>query len=128
MKTYLLTKSEPNEAVVHVKYCDSFWQKFRGLMFTRELSPDEGIIMVEDAENKLNTTIHMFFMFFDITVLWLDQDLVIVDKVLAKKWRPYYAPKAPAQYVVELHASRFEDFAVGEKLALSAEDVTPHFK
>jgi len=118
---HTLTKFDLSEPLVHVKYCDTFWRKFLGLMFSRELQPDQGIILADNAESKLNASIHMFFMNYDIAVLWLDKDLVIVDKTLAKRWRPYYAPKLPAQYVVELHASRISDFSVGDKLVLSDE-------
>lgn len=119
MKTVQLSKIDKTEQIIHVKYCDTFWLKFMGLMFSKDLQPEVGLIIVENTESRLNTSIHMFFMNYDITVLWLDKDLVIVDKALAKKWKPYYASKKPAQYVVELHASRFSDFAEGEKLYIS---------
>ena len=116
---HTLSKLDSSETLVHVKYCNTFGRKFLGLMFSKELQPDAGIILVDSAESKLNASIHMFFMNYDIAVLWLDKDLVIVDKTLAKRWRPYYAPKSPAQYVVELHTSRISDFSVGDKLVLS---------
>ena len=119
---YTLKMIDSSEPLVHVKYCDTFWRKFLGLMGSKELQPDAGIILVDNIESKLNTSIHMFFMNYDIAVLWLDKDLVIVDKALAKRWRPYYAPKAPAQYVVELHASRISDFSIGERLVLLEEN------
>lgn len=87
-------------------------------MLSRELKPDQGIIIVEKNESRINTTIHMMFMNYDITVLWLDKEMVVVEKVLAKKWAPYYASKKPAQYVVELHHSRFPDYSIGDKLVL----------
>ena len=86
-------------------------------MFSRELKPDYGIIIVENNETKINTAIHMMFMNYDITVLWLDNKMVIVDKVLAKKWGPFYASKKPAQYVVELHPSKFSEYSIGDELA-----------
>ena len=108
--------------IVNVKYCDTFWSKFIGLMFSKELKPDHGIILVEDKETRLNTSIHMMFMNYDLTVLWLDKELVIVDKVLAKKWAPFYFPKKPAQYVVELHPSKFSDYSIGDKISILNED------
>ena len=119
MNTAQLSKIDQTDQIIQVKYCDTFWLKFIGLMFSKELQPETGLIIVENTESRLSTSIHMFFMNYDITVLWLDKDLVIVDKALAKKWKPYYASKKPAQYVVELHASRFSDFAEGEKLSIS---------
>jgi len=102
--------------VVYVKVCDTFFSKFKGLMFTRELKPDHGIIIVEKNESRMSTAIHMMFMNYDITVLWLDKNMVIIDKVLAKKWVPYYASTKPAQYVVELHQSRFSEFSIGDEM------------
>ncbi len=119
MKTIELKNPENSSSVVTLKYCDTFGSKLRGLMFTKGLDPDRGIIIVEDRESRLNTAIHMFFMNFDITVLWLNENLFIVDKVLAKKWMPMYLPKQRAKYVVELHSSKFGDYAVGQQLLVN---------
>lgn len=118
MKTVELKDPVVPSKVVRLNYCETFGSKLRGLMFTKALDPDRGIILVEDRESRLNTAIHMFFMNFDITVLWLDKDLIIVDKVLAKKWRPLYMPEKRAKYVVELHMSKFDDFEVGQQLQM----------
>lgn len=101
--------------VLNLKLCDTFFSKFRGLMLTKEPPPDGGIMIVESGESKVNATIHMMFMNYDITVLWLDRDLMVVDKVLAKKWKMYYAPQVPAQYILEIHPDRFDDFEIGDK-------------
>jgi len=88
-------------------------------MFSRQIPVDQGIILVEHKESKINTSIHMMFMNFDLTVLWLDRDLVVVDKVLAKKWVPIYFPKTRAQYVVELHSNQIANFSIGDQLFLT---------
>jgi uncharacterized membrane protein (UPF0127 family) len=87
-------------------------------MFSKELKLDQGIILVEDDETRMNTSIHMMFMSYDLTVLWLDKELVIVDKILARKWVPFYIPKKPVQYVVELHRSKFSEYSIGDKLII----------
>lgn len=91
-------------------------------MFSRGLKHDEGIILVDTQEGRINTSIHMFFMNYDITVLWLDKNLVVVDKILAKKWAPMYIPVKPAQYVVELHVSKFSEYSIGDQLVVSWEN------
>ena len=116
MKIVKIRKSLLPFVVVNVKYCDTFLSKFMGLMFSRELNHDQGIILVENVESRVNTSIHMMFMNYDITVLWLNKQLIIVDKVLARKWRLIYLPKKPAQYVVELHQSKFSEFSIGDQL------------
>ena len=119
MKIVTLKNASSTSPELQVKYCTSFFSKLLGLMFTNDIQQEEGIILVEDHESKINTAIHMAFMNYDITVLWLDKNLVIVDKALAKRWRPMYVPSKPAQYVVELHQELFSKFNVGDKLILS---------
>ena len=114
----LINQTAPTgEPIIGV--CESYLSRLRGLMFTRELAPSGGIIMDEKAPSRMNAAIHMLFMNYPIAVLWLDPDLVVVDKVLAKRWALAYVPKKPARYVVELHASRLADYAVGDQLALA---------
>lgn len=116
LKTVIISKETSPGTDITLKYCDTFLSKLIGLMLTRELHQDQGILLVQNNETKINSSIHMLFMFYDITVLWLDKNMVIVDKVIAKKWAPFYMPKQPAQYVVELHHSKFPEYSVGDKL------------
>lgn len=108
--------SSPLKSPIQAGICESFFQKLRGLMFFSSIGLDDGRLFVEKAESKLNASIHMLFMKFDIAVVWLDRQLVVVDVVLAKRWRPYYAPSRPAQYTLELHAAHLQDFHIGDKL------------
>lgn len=121
MKKIILQNSTQNSNTLELKVCDTFFSKFRGLMLTKEPPRDGGIMIVENAESKVNTSIHMMFMNYDITVLWLNKEMVVVDKVLAKKWALFYGPKEPAQYILEIHTSRFDDFEVGDKLEVVQE-------
>jgi uncharacterized membrane protein (UPF0127 family) len=117
LKMVKIRNSSSPFTVVNLKYCDTFLSRFIGLMFSKELKPDYGLIMVEKNETRINTAIHMMFMNYDITVLWLDKSMVIVDKALAKRWFPIYSSRKPAQYVIELHHSKFSEYSVGNKLA-----------
>ena len=119
MKIVTLRKTTPEDEHYLVKYCDTFHSKLIGLMFSKALQQDQGIILVEKTESRLNTSIHMFFVNYDITTLWLDRNMVVVDKVLAKRWRPMYIPKKPAQCVVELHRDNYSKFTIGDVLILS---------
>jgi uncharacterized membrane protein (UPF0127 family) len=121
MKLVKIVNSNKSNLSFHAKYCKSFFDKLMGLMFKKFINPDYGIILAETVESKLNSAIHMLFMNFDITVLWLNKDWVIVDKTVAKKWHLVYAPSKPAQYTIELHSTRYNDFSIGDKLILSDE-------
>jgi len=118
MKIVKISKADSSTVTFNAKYCDSFQDKLMGLMFKKSIDPAFGIIMPESSESRMNTSIHMLFMNFNITVLWLDKDHIVVDKVLAHKWKLAYFPARPAQYTIELHESRYDDFTVGDKLVL----------
>ncbi|MEL7625513.1 MAG: DUF192 domain-containing protein [Anaerolineaceae bacterium] len=118
MKTQLLINPASPTEKIQIIYCDNFLSRLKGLMFSKQIPLDQGILLAESKESKVDTSIHMMFMNFNITALWLNKNFVIVDKVLAKKWHPVYFPKVQAQYVVELHADQFPNFSIGDQLLL----------
>lgn len=103
----------------NVVRCDTFWKRGRGLMFRRALSKDEVYLFVEGRESVARVAIHMLFVFFSIGVVWLDRESRVVDKALALPFRLYYAPRSPAQYYVEGHASLLEGVSLGDQLDFS---------
>jgi uncharacterized membrane protein (UPF0127 family) len=86
-------------------------------MFRRALDPDEVLVFSYSRESIVDAIIHMFFVFFSIAVVWLDAERRVVDKVLAKPFRPYYAPQKPAQYYVEGDPGLLEQVQIGDQLA-----------
>ena len=104
------------EAPARVGYGDTFQVKLRGLMFRARLARDEGLLLVEKRDSRLDTSIHMFFVPFDLAVFWINSDMTVVDKVIAKSWRPAYFPKADAKFTLEIHPDRFGDYDIGDKV------------
>jgi uncharacterized membrane protein (UPF0127 family) len=74
--------------------------------------------MVQAKADRVESSIHMLFMAFDLTVVWLDDQYRVVDVKLCKKWRPAYFPAASARYVLETHVERGKDFLIGDQLAV----------
>jgi uncharacterized membrane protein (UPF0127 family) len=97
-------------------YAASFASKLRGLAWQRSLAADRGLILAEGSESRLGTGIHMLGMRFDLTIVWLDSDLRVVDVQIAHKWRSFLLPRKPARYVIECPDSRYEDFSLGDQL------------
>ena len=97
-----------------IKYCDTFLTQLRGFTFHSRLSRDEGLLLVGRRDSRLDSSIHMLFVSFDLAVFWINSEMQIVDKVIAKSWRPAYFSKKPAKYVLELHPQRWEDYEIGE--------------
>lgn len=99
---------------LQVKYCDSFLAQLRGLTFRARLAPDEGLVLVGKRDSRLDSSIHMLFVRFDLCVLWINAGMQVVDKVLARPWRPAYFSSQPAKFVLEVHPERWDDFQVGD--------------
>ncbi len=98
--------------------CDTVLRRFRGLMFRRPPGEDEIYLFILPQESRLEAAIHMFFVFFPIAVVWLDDDWRVVDRVLARPWRPLYAPRRPARYFLEGPPSLLDRIATGDEIGL----------
>lgn len=116
-KWRVLRNAKSGEVVLNrARWCSSFLCHLRGLQFVPSLPDGEGLLFVTKGESRANTTIHMFFMMFSIAVVWLDKSGRVVDKQLAKPWRPAYAPKAPAQYYIEANTDLLDRVEIGDVL------------
>jgi uncharacterized membrane protein (UPF0127 family) len=99
-----------------VKYCESFMCRLRGLTFRPPLARDEGLLLVFGRDSRMDSSIHMLGVSFDLAVFWINKDMKVVDKVVAGAWKPAFVSKEPAMYVLEVHASRIHDFEVGQSV------------
>lgn len=101
--------------------CSSFFCRLRGLTFRNRIPSDFGFLMVFNRDSRLDSSIHMMFVFLDLTIVWMNSTLEVVDVILARKWRPLYVPRRPASYVLELHPERLHDFKIGDKVQIDHE-------
>jgi uncharacterized membrane protein (UPF0127 family) len=108
--------SRPIGQPARVEFCDSFLCRLRGLMFRSRLRRDEGLLLVEKRESRLDTSIHMFFVSFHLAVFWINSENTVVDKIIAKSWHPAYFPRTDAMYTLELHPDRWGDYEIGDKV------------
>lgn len=83
------------------KFADNFLKKAIGLMF-RFKEIDYGLIFDMEYESKERVSLHMFFVFFKINVLFLDEKKKVVDKKRHLLPFSIYVPKKKARYVIEL--------------------------
>lgn len=111
--------SNQDAPALKVVFCASFICRLKGLMFTSSISTEAGLLLVEQTESKINAAIHMFFMHYDIAVVWLDKDFRVVDVKIARKWQPYYAPAAPARFTLETNVLNFPYYQIGDHLQVS---------
>jgi len=104
---------------LRVRRCGSFLCRARGLTFRRRLEEDEALRLVGSRESRIETAIHMFFVFFPIAAVWLDGGGRVVDARLARPFRPLYVPRGPARDVLEGPPELLQWVEVGERLLSS---------
>jgi uncharacterized protein len=95
---------------------NSFKQAF-GLMFFSRRKFNFGLIFDREKETIIGSSIHMFFVFFSINVIFLDSKQRIVD--IKKRLRPFtlYVPKRKARYIIELPLkTSISSLKIGDKL------------
>lgn len=79
-------------------FIDGVFSKFIGLMFSKK--QNNGLIFRFDKEKAIS--LHMFFVFYPIDVLFLDKNMTVVDK--KEDFKPFtlYKSKKKSMYAVEL--------------------------
>ena len=107
--------TNPQEPLV-AGYCASFWCRLRGLMFRRSLPSQQGLLLVQARDSRVDSSIHMLFMWMDLGVVWINGVGKVVDLILAKKWRPAYFPQRPARYILEIPVKYLGLFHIGDKI------------
>jgi len=121
MTTLLIKNSSKPNLSIQTKIADTFFSKLLGLMFKQKLEENSGLLLSDRYESRINSSIHMLFMNFDLCVVWLDKNLLVVDVKNAKKWRPAYFPCAAAQHVLETGITHINDFSIGDQLSFEYE-------
>lgn len=94
-----------------IKLADTFFERLRGLMFYKEL-PVKAIAI------KPCNSIHTFFMKFNIDVLFLDGEMVVLEKIENLSRNKIIPPVKKAKYVVETEAGGFRSIHIGDLMSI----------
>ncbi len=112
----IINKTTALKSPLAAGYCDSFMCRLRGLTFRRSLPEDWGLVLVEAADGRVSTAIHMLFVWFDLGVIWINDAGTVVDKRLARSWVSFIIPSRPARYVLEVRPERLAEFEIGDQI------------
>jgi len=121
MQKVVIKKSSGNFGVykeLDVWILENFFERLKGLMLKKNYFKNQAALLINKNENKIESTIHMLFMNFDISVFWLDTFNKIVDKKIAKKWGLIYYPKSKSQKILEAHTEIFDKLQIGDQLII----------
>lgn len=89
----------------------------KGLMFCKKLKNNEAVVL--DVKNY-SGAIHMWFVFFSINVVWLNESFEVIDfKKNIKPFTVYVKPRIRPRYIIEYTNSNLS-FERGDKLLFSS--------
>ena len=110
----MIKNKSTNKVLVNKsKLCKFNWCKARGLMFSKQ-KKDFGLIF---EFKKLNfISLHMFFVFYPIDVLFLDEDKTLVEKKVNFKPFTFYKSKKKVKYIIELPIKTGNKVNIGDKI------------
>ena len=89
---------------IKLEYADTFWRRFCGLMFRKQLPPGQGLLLAPC------NGVHMCFMRFAIDAIFVDKDYRVL------KIAPNLRPCHKAWGVVEVTAGEAEALKAGDRL------------
>lgn len=96
-------KNNTRKTLVASNYrlCKSVSSKARGLMFRNESYVCKNALLF-DFDSPGRQSLHMFFVFYSIDVLFLDVDKRVIDE--KQNFKPFtiYNSGKPSKYVIEL--------------------------
>ncbi|MBR1609934.1 MAG: DUF192 domain-containing protein [Methanobrevibacter sp.] len=104
----ILNKTTHELINIKIVFADNFFKRFKGLMLKKDA--DFGLVFT----NLVDSSIHTYFMRFDIDIYFIDENKVIFEKATLKPWR-FYKPQKNAEYILETEKDKLK-LKVGEKL------------
>ena len=84
------------------KVADTIFSRGLGLMFSKKVNFNYGLIFDLERETRIGASIHMCFVFFPINIVFLDSKRRVVDIKLGLKPFRTITPKEKCRYVIEL--------------------------
>jgi uncharacterized membrane protein (UPF0127 family) len=114
--TSIHNQTHPFDRPLNAGICASYLTRLRGYMFHPPIQGDEALLFIQSSQNRIDAAIHMLFVGFDLSVFWLDNQKIVVDRCLARSWRPFYMPEKPAGYILEAHPSWLDSIQPGDRL------------
>ncbi|NMA44830.1 MAG: DUF192 domain-containing protein [Candidatus Diapherotrites archaeon] len=100
-----------------VKLANSPLERMRGLMFEDEKKFDYALVFTSPKEGKIESSLHMMFVFFPIAAIFLDSNKNVVDKTTLTPFTVNYTPKKPAKYVIEMPPKEAKKIKIKDKIS-----------
>ena len=114
----LMTLKKSNEEIAEIRIANTFFSRLRGLMFKKNAEVPLLFEIPERINKKERSSIHSFFMRFEIVIVFIDKRNVVYEIAELKPWN-CYVPKKPAKYIMEFDKREFNDcLKIGDKIEM----------
>ena len=98
--------------VSHLKHANHFFTRLLGLMGTKVLPNQHGLLITPCQQ------IHTHFMRYPVDIIFLDKEMVVLEKVVALKPWKFTRFIKQAKHVLEVPANTANKVKVGDRLIL----------
>ena len=116
LKSMTLIKS--NEEIGKIRIANTFFSRLMGLMFKKNARVPLLFEIPERINKKERSSIHSFFMRFEIVLVFIDKSNAVYEISELKPWN-CYVPKKPAKYIVEFDRREFNDcLKIGDEIEI----------
>jgi len=115
----MLYKCEGHKKIaikITVKHAQTINEQTKGLMFLKKKNFDFALIFHFKSSNRFFNSIHMFFVFFPIITIFLDDKKKVVDKKILTPFYPFYMSKKSCKYLIEMPIKFKNKIKIGDKL------------
>lgn len=108
-----------NEIIEDVYIADTFIKRFKGYMFQKK-SIHKAILI------KPCNSIHTFFMKFNIDVLFLDKNMVVVKKIENLNSNRVIMPIKEVVMVLEGEVGLYKNILIGDRISFLSYEAIKH--
>ncbi len=119
-KQVLFNKTRKKIISKNVRFASTPWQKMRGMMFRRK--PGYALVFKTRFPGRASLSIHMFFVFFSIDVVYLRNNCVVDIRNGVRPFTPFILPAKEADTLIEIPKGLIErgNISVGDVIELKA--------
>ena len=112
----LFNQTQNQILIEKIKIAKTHHQKAKGLMFENKNKFDYALIFDFEKEVRMQASLHMMFVFFPITVLFLDSEKKIIEVANLKPFQLNYTPKHKVRYALEVPVRLEPKVKLGDEL------------
>ena len=114
----LITLKKSNKKIAKIRIANTFFSRLMGLMFKKNAKIPLLFEIPERMNRKERSSIHSFFMRFEIVIVFIDKGNAVYEIAKLRPWN-CYIPKKPAKYIVEFDKREFNDcLKIGDEVEI----------